>query len=101
MARVHLRYDTPGGDQHQRRDAALGVLLGIAPDDEATQATVTALLDDPWHRMRSAAADAAGTFGMRGAEAALRRMAESEPFDGAKAAAKAALDKIAPAKKTP
>ncbi|HEU4394675.1 MAG TPA: M1 family aminopeptidase, partial [Planctomycetota bacterium] len=99
LARVHLRYDTPRGDQHQRREAALGVLLGIAPDDAATHATVVGLLDDPWHRMRSAAADAAGNYGMRTAEPTLRRMVESEPFDGAKAAAKAALEKIAPSKK--
>jgi hypothetical protein len=49
--------------------------------------------------MRQGAADAAGTFGVKSAEEALRRLSEQEPFDGVKAAAKAALEKVAPPKK--
>ena len=79
------------------RDAALKLLLALAPDEPSTHAVVRDLLVDPWHRMRQAAAEAAGTYAVKSAEPILRRMAEEEPFDGAKAAAKAALGKIAPA----
>ncbi len=99
LARPWLRYDFPRGDHHGMREAALKVLLEVAPDEPETGEAVLRLLDDPWHRTRSNAAEAAGNYKVVAAEAKLRKLAESDPFDGVKAAAKAALEKIAPKKK--
>jgi hypothetical protein len=76
------------------RHAALDLLLALAPDDPDTQAAVLPLLDDDYHRMRSWAAEACGTYGIRTAEPRLRVMADHDPDGGAKGAAKAALEKL-------
>lgn len=95
LARPLLRYDWPRGDNYGMREAALKVLLALAPDTAETHAAVVALLDDPFHRMRSFAATAAGNFLVREGEGRLRQMAEGEAYDGVKGAAKGALEKLA------
>jgi HEAT repeat protein len=96
LARPWLRYDFQRGDHHAMRESALKVLLALAPDEPETNAAVVALLDDPWHRTRALAAETAGHYKVAAAEAKLRVLAEKDPFDGVRNAAKAALDKIAP-----
>ena len=98
LARPLLAYDWPRGDHLGMREAALRVLLGLAPDAPGTRAAIVALLDDPHHRMRATAAETAGNFAVREAEARLRKMAESDPFDSVKAAAKSALGRMTPKK---
>jgi len=98
-ARSFLAYNWKRGDQHPMRQAALNLLLALAPDDPDTHAAVVRLLSDPFHRMREWAAKAAGDFLVRAAEPRLREMAASEPFGGVKGAAQAALARIAPPKK--
>jgi aminopeptidase N len=98
LARPLLRYDWPRGDNFPLREAALRVLLALAPDAPQTRAAVVTLLSDPFHRMRERAAETAGNFAIREAVPILAKMAESEPFDGVQRAAKAALEKVAPKK---
>jgi aminopeptidase N len=98
LAHPLLAYEWPRGDNFPMREAALRLLLGLAPDEPATRAAVVKLLDDPFHRMRERAAQTAGNYAIREAEPRLKAMAESEPFDSVKAAAKSALEKLAPPK---
>jgi aminopeptidase N len=94
LARPLLRYDWPRGDNFGMREAALRVLLGLAPDAPESRAAVVTLLSDPFHRMRSTACETAGNYRVREAAERLKAMAASETFPGVKAAAKAALEKI-------
>ena len=95
LAQRFLPYNWKRGDHHGMRQAALNLLTALAPDEPETHATIVRLLSDPYFRMRSWAAEAAGTFGVRSAEARLKAMAEQDTDGGAKAAAKAALDRLA------
>jgi aminopeptidase N len=95
LARPLLKYDWPRGDNFPMREAALRVVLAYAPDSPETRAAIVKLLSDPFHRMRSTAADTAGNFLVREAEPALKAMAASDPFDSVKNAAKGALAKLA------
>lgn len=90
-ARAMLPYNSCRGDHHSMRRAALDLLVALAPDDPETHASVIEALDDGFHRMRGWAAEAAGKLKVRAAEARLRRMADTDPDGGAKAAARAAL----------
>jgi aminopeptidase N len=95
LARTVLPYNFCRGDHHGMRRSALDLLLALAPDEPETHAAVRQMLDDPYFRMRSWAATAAGTYRVRSAEERLRRMAQSDPDNGAKAAARTALERLA------
>ncbi len=95
LARPMLRYDWPRGDNFGMREAALRLLLALAPDAAETHAAVVGLLDDPYHRMRAMAADSAGRFAVREAAEGLRKLACTDPFDSVRGAAKGALEKLA------
>ena len=99
LARPLLAYDWPRGDHQGMREAALRLLLALDPDEPSTRAAVVKLCDDPFHRMRPFACEQAGNYAIREAEPVLRRLAEKDPFDSVKGAAKAALERIAPPKK--
>ena len=100
LATPLLAYDWPRGDHLGMREAALRLLLALAPDEPATRAAVVRLLDDPFHRMRPLACEIAGNYLVREAEPALRRLAEKDAFESVRNAAKAALAKVtAPPKK--
>ena len=95
VATKMLPYNWKRGDHHLMRQAALNLLTALAPDEPETHAAIVRLLDDPFFRMRTWAAEAAGKFVVRSAEPRLKAMADGDPDGGAKAAAKAALDRIA------
>jgi HEAT repeat protein len=95
LARQHLAYDWRRGDHHGMRRAALDLLLALAPDEPETHADVVRLLSDENHRMRGWAAEAAGTYRVRSAEARLKVLSESDPDGGVKSAAKKALERLA------
>jgi HEAT repeat protein len=95
LARAHLAYDWKRGDHHGMRRAALDLLLALAPDEPETHADVVRLLSDENHRVRTWAAEAAGHYRVRAAEARLRSLAESDPDGGVKGAAKKALERLA------
>ncbi|MFQ5845888.1 MAG: M1 family aminopeptidase, partial [Planctomycetota bacterium] len=63
----YLGYDHGGGGTHEARKAALDCVTALAPDDRATHRRLVALLGDPFHRMRSWAAQACGKYGVRAA----------------------------------
>jgi aminopeptidase N len=94
LAKPLLAYDWPRGDQHKMRQAALDLILALAPDEPDTQAVVVSLLDDEFHRMRAWAAEAAGKFKVRKAKERLEKMAASDPDGGTKGAAKTALERL-------
>lgn len=95
LAKPLLAYEFRRGDHHGMRQAALNLLLALAPDEPDTHATVVRLLDDSYFRMRSWAAEAAGRFRMKAAEARLKALSENDPDGGVKRAAKEALDRLA------
>ncbi len=72
-ARAILAYESPRGDHHGMRQAALNLFIALAPDEPETHACILAPLDDTFHRMRAWAAEAAGKLKVRAAEARLRR----------------------------
>ena len=98
LAHRLLPYDNPRGDHHGMRQAALRLLLALAPDAPDTKAAVVTLLDDMFVRLRIQAIEAAGNYLIRDAEPRLRAFVESEPEGGVKNAAKAALEKLTPKK---
>ncbi|MFB3066831.1 MAG: HEAT repeat domain-containing protein, partial [Planctomycetota bacterium] len=93
-AAAYLKYDAAGGGTHQARKAAIDCVTALAPDEIATQRQLVALLDDPFHRMRSWAAGACGKYGVRRAIPKLRKLAESDPFKQVKKQAKTALKRL-------
>jgi aminopeptidase N len=95
LAKPLLAYNWRRGDHHGMRQEAMNMVLALAPDEPSSHATVVSLLDDPNFRMRQWAAEAAGTYKVKSAEARLKKMAESDPSGGAKSAAKSALEKLA------
>ncbi len=95
LAKPFLAYEFRRGDHHQMRQSALNLLLALAPEEPDTHAAVVRLLDDTYHRMRAWAAEAAGKYHVREAEARLKTMSENDPDGGAKHAAKEALDRLA------
>lgn len=96
LATPLLAYDWPRGDHQGMREAAMRLLLALAPDEPSTRAAVVRLCDDPFHRMRPWACDVAGNYAIREAEPVLRRLAEKDAFESVRNAAKGALAKIAP-----
>jgi aminopeptidase N len=96
LAKQHLPYAWGKGGTHKLRQAALNVVVALAGDERETHALLVGLLSDRYHNMRSWAADACGKLKVRSAVATLKTMAESDWHGGAKNAAKAALERIAP-----
>jgi aminopeptidase N len=95
LAKPLLVYNWRRGDHHGMRQEAMNMVLALAPDEPSSHAVVVSLLDDPYFRMREWAAEAAGKYLVRSAEARLKTMADSDPHGGAKRAAKEALERLA------
>ena len=89
-----LPYNHCQGDHHGMRQAALNLLVALAPDEPETHAAVLGRLDDEFFRMRAWAAEAAGKLKITAARARLEGMAAQDPDGGAKAAARTALDRL-------
>jgi aminopeptidase N len=94
LATPFLAYAWKRGDHHGMRQSALNLLTALAPDEPDTHAAIVRLLDDPYHRMREWAAEAAGKFGVKSAIPRLEKMAADDPHGGAKHAAKTALERL-------
>ncbi|MCG3136025.1 MAG: hypothetical protein HMLKMBBP_03820 [Planctomycetes bacterium] len=94
VARRYLGYEWGKGIQHQLRKAALDAVVGLAPQDPETRATVLSLLDDPYFRMKSWAAEKCGDLKLAEAVPALERMQQTAVGPWVRDAAKAALGRL-------
>jgi HEAT repeat protein len=97
-----LAYRWGKGANHVLRQAALNCVTALAPDEKAVHGAIVPLVRDPYHRMRSWAAQAAGKFGVRQAIPDLVKVSKADTHGGVKNAAKKALKRLgwkAPEKK--
>jgi hypothetical protein len=76
------------------RHAALDLVLALEPDSKETHATVVALLEDPYFRMREWAAQAAADYGIRTAIPVLARIRDHDRHGGPRRAARGALERL-------
>jgi len=95
LARPYLEYRWGLGAQSRMRQAALDLILALDPDSRETRAIVIGLLVDPYFRMRSRAANACATYGIREAIPALTRARDHDRHGGVRHAARGALSKLA------
>ncbi|MDF1699911.1 MAG: M1 family aminopeptidase, partial [Planctomycetota bacterium] len=79
-----LHYRWGKGANHVLRQAALNCLLTLKPDDKDVHAHVVPLVRDPYHRMRSWAAEACGKYGIRAAIPELVEVSTSDWNGGVK-----------------
>ena len=89
-----LDYRWGKGANHVMRQAALNCVLALKPDDKRIHARVAALVKDPYHRMRSWAAEACGTYGIHAAIPDLVEISKGDWNGGVKAQAKKALERL-------
>jgi aminopeptidase N len=94
LAMPYLAYRWGKGANHKFRKAALDCVTALRPDDRDVHAAVVELLDDPYHGMRSWAAEACGKYGIRGGIDALRRLRDKDWNGGVKGAARKALERL-------
>jgi aminopeptidase N len=94
LAKPLLDYRYGRGAMSMMRKAALDLILALAADDPTTVETVLALTRDPYFRMRTWAAEACATYGMKGAAGRLKEMEKSDPDAGVRWAAKRALEQL-------
>jgi aminopeptidase N len=95
LAIPFLDYSYGLGGTHRMRQTALETLTTLWPDSRRTREILQGLLDDPYHNMRAWAAEACGKYGVKAAIPRLKEMAEKDWADGAKGAAKTALERLA------
>jgi aminopeptidase N len=89
-----LDYEVGLGGTHGVRQVALDTLTALWPDGRRTKALLRELLDDPYHHMRSWAAEACGKYGATGAIDRLREMAQKDWNEGVRNNAKTALERL-------
>ncbi len=94
LAMPYLDYCWGKGGTHAVRKAALDCVTHLAPDDRGVHARIVALLDDPFGRMRSWAAQACGTYRIREAKTRLEAVAAHDANGGVRGAAKEALKRL-------
>jgi aminopeptidase N len=94
LAEPFTAYRWGKGGTHRIRRAALDCLTALAPDDKEVHAVVVPLLEDPYHNMRSWAAEACGTYGIREAIPQLQKMAADDWNGGVKGKARQALARL-------
>lgn len=94
VAAKHLGYEWGKGIQHQLRKAALDCLVALAPESPDTRKTVLALLDDPYFRMKSWAAEKCADLKITEAIPALEAMQKSAVGPWVRDAAKSALGRM-------
>ncbi len=92
--RPYLAYRWGQGANHVLRQAALNCVTTLAPDELIVHMAIVPLVRDPYHRMRSWASEAAGTFGVREAIPNLVEVTKSDWNGGVKGAAKKALKRL-------
>ena len=93
-AAPYLDYEWGKGGTHSLPHAALDCVTALAGDDPDVQAKVIALLSDPYHGMRSWAAEACGKYEIRAAIEPLKILSEKDWNGGVKAAAATALERL-------
>ncbi len=89
-----LDYPWGKGANHVLRQAALGCVTHLLPDDKDVHAVVIDLLKDPFHRMRSWAAEACGKYKIAAAIPRLRHLRSNDRRGGVKAKAQQALNRL-------
>jgi HEAT repeat protein len=94
LALPYLDYEWGRGGTHALPHAALDCVMGLAGDDHGVRARVVALLSDPYHNMRSWAAEACGAYEIREAIEPLKARRDGDWHGGVKAAATAALERL-------
>jgi hypothetical protein len=94
VARNHLGYAWGKGIQHQLRKAALDAMVALAPKAPETRASLLALIDDPYFRMKTWAGEKCADLKMMEAVPALEANAASGVGVGVKSGAKAALERL-------
>ncbi|MHC5010331.1 MAG: M1 family aminopeptidase [Planctomycetota bacterium] len=87
-------YEWGKGGNHRMRMAALDCILELAPDADETHRLLTGLLEDPFDRMRSRAAEECGVYAVQAARRALQRLAQHDGNGGVKNAAQKALARL-------
>jgi aminopeptidase N len=94
-----LDYRWGKGGTHKLRQTALNTVTSLSPDDRDVHARLVALLKDPYHHMRSWAAEACGKYKVRAALPILKEMAEKDWHGAPKGAAKTAVERLEAPKK--
>jgi aminopeptidase N len=94
LAPTYLDYEWGKGGTHGVRRAALECLTALGGDDAVVRAKVVTLLSDPYHTMRSWAAEACGKYEIREAVEPLKALAEKDWHGGVKGAANTALERL-------
>ncbi len=89
-----LDYPWGKGANHVLRQSALDCVTHLTPDDKEIHAVVVDLLDDPFHRMRSWAAEACGKYKITSAIPRLRHLRDNDWRGGVKGAARKALNRL-------
>ncbi|MDA1196031.1 MAG: HEAT repeat domain-containing protein, partial [Planctomycetota bacterium] len=91
-----LHYRWGKGANHVLRHHTLDAVTALLPDDRRVHAALIPLLQDPYHNMRSWAAEAAGKYGVRAAIPTLTEVSKDDWNDGVKGAARKALERLDP-----
>ncbi len=97
-----LEYPWGRGANHRLRNAAIDCVTHLTPDDKSLHPVLVDLLSDPYHGMRSWAAEACGKYAVSSAIPRLREMRDGDTHGGVKAKARKALERLGwkePAKK--
>lgn len=98
-----LDYPWGKGANHVLRQAALNCVTHLEPDDKGVHEAVVELLEDPFHRMRSWAAEACGKYKVTSAIPRLRHLRSNDWRGGVRGKAQQALKRLGwkepPAKK--
>ena len=93
-AKPFLHYRWGKGATHRVRRAALDCMTALGPDDKDVHALVVPLLSDPYHNMRSWAAEACGKYGIRDAIPALKKLSKDDWHNGVRGKARQALERL-------
>ncbi|MBW2236820.1 MAG: HEAT repeat domain-containing protein [Deltaproteobacteria bacterium] len=94
LAMPFVEYCWGKGATHRVRRAALDCMTALGPDDREVHAVVVPLLQDPYHNMRSWAAEACGKYKIEAAIPALRKVRDGDWNGGVKGAARKALKRL-------
>ena len=94
LALPYLHYRWGKGANHKLRKTALDCITALRPDDREVHAALVDLLQDPYHGMRSWAAEACGKFDVRPAIQALRKLRDHDWNGGVRGAARKALERM-------
>jgi aminopeptidase N len=89
-----LDYCWGKGANHTVRKEALDCVTALQPDDREVHEALVELLDDPYHSMRTWAAEACGKYGVKEAIPALQRLQRTDWHGGVRAAARTALQHL-------